>query len=147
MRCFDNIEVGEVRESDTYEITREEIIEFGEKYDPQPFHTDEQAAADSIFGGLVASGWQIGAICMRLNVDISRDMASQAGIGVDNLRWHRPLYPGDELQLRTQVVDKRDSTSRDNRGYVTTYHEGHNQDGELVISYDGTAMVKRQQDG
>jgi acyl dehydratase len=143
MRFYDDISVGDVRHSDGYTVSKSEITTFGEKYDPQPFHTDEDAAEDSVFGGLVASGWQTAAICMRLHVESSEDTATQAGVGVDNLRWHKPLRPGDTLGLRTEVIDKRRSESDPSRGFVTTRHEGLNQDDELVISYEATAMVRR----
>ena len=146
MRFFDSIEVGEVNELGEYQVTKEDIIEFGEKYDPQPFHTDEQAAEDSMFGGLVASGWHTAAICMRLLVDGTDDMAAQAGIGIDNLRWHRPLRPGDTLRLRNEIIEKRLSESQDDRGYVTTRHEGWNQNDKLVIAYEGTAIVRRREE-
>ncbi|MBX0325439.1 MaoC family dehydratase [Halomicroarcula sp. F13] len=143
MRFYDDIEVGDVRRSDEYRISKSEIVEFAEKYDPQPFHTDEAAAENSVFGGLVASGWQTAAICMRLHVESSEDTATQAGVGVDDLRWHRPLRPGDSLRLRNEIGDKRPSESDPSRGFVTTYHDGLNQDDELVISYEATAMVRR----
>ena len=146
MLFYEDISVGDVRHSDDYQISKAEIVEFGEKYDPQPFHTDEEAAEDSIFGGLVASGWQTAAICMRLHVESSEDTATQAGVGVDDLRWHRPLRPGDSLRLRNEILDKRLSNSYPNRGFVTTRHEGLNQDDDLIISYEATAMVQRRAD-
>ena len=146
MRFYEDISVGDTRHSDGYRISKDEIIEFGEKYDPQPFHTDEAAAEDTVFGGLVASGWQTAAICMRLHVETSRDTATQAGLGVDDLRWHRPLRPDDVLRLRTEILDKRTSEGDPNRGIVTIGYEGLNQDDELVISYEATAMVRRRAD-
>lgn len=146
MRFYEDISVGDVQNSDGYQISKEEIVEFGEKYDPQPFHIDEHAAADSVFGGLVASGWQTAAICMRLHVESNEDTATQAGLGVDDLRWHRPLRPGDSLRLRTEIIDKRASESDPSRGLVTTRHDGLNQDDDLVISYEATAMVRRRAD-
>jgi acyl dehydratase len=146
MQFYEDISVGDVRHSDGYTVSKSEIVTFGEKYDPQPFHTDEDAAEDSVFGGLVASGWQTAAICMRLHVETSEDTATQAGVGVDNLRWHLPLRPGDTLRLRTEIIDKRLSESDPSRGFVTTRHEGLNQDDELVISYEATAMVRREAD-
>lgn len=146
MRFYEDITVGDVQHSDEYEITKAEIVDFGEKYDPQPFHTDEEAAADSVFGGLVASGWQTAAICMRLHVESNEDTATQAGLGVDDLRWNRPLRPGDSLRLRTEIIDKQLSESNSSRGIVTTRHEGLNQDDDLVISYEATAMVRRRAD-
>ncbi|WP_262177497.1 MaoC family dehydratase [Haloarcula laminariae] len=146
MRFYEDISVGDRQTSDGYRISKEEITEFGEKYDPQPFHTDEEAAKSSVFGGLVASGWQTAAICMRLHVQSNEDTATQAGLGVDELRWHRPLRPGDELRLRTEILDKRPSESNPNRGIVTTGHEGLNQDDDLVVSYEATALVQRRAD-
>ncbi|WP_336338691.1 MaoC family dehydratase [Haloarcula brevis] len=143
MRFYDDISVGDVRHSEEYTVSKSEITTFGEKYDPQPFHIDEDAAEDSVFGGLVASGWQTAAICMRLHVQSSEDTAAQVGVGVDNLRWHQPLRPGETLRLRNEVIDKRPSESDPGRGFVTTRHEGRNQDDELVISYEATAMVRR----
>lgn len=146
MQFYEDISVGDTRSSDGYRVSKAEIVEFGETYDPQPFHTDEDAAEDTVFGGLVASGWQTAAICMRLHVQSSDDTATQAGLGVDDLRWHRPLRPGDELRLRTEILDKRPSESDPGRGIVTTRHEGLNQDDDLVISYEATAMVQRRAD-
>lgn len=146
MQFYENISIGDVRNSDGYTITKSEIMNFGEKYDPQPFHTDEEAAQESVFGGIVASGWQTAAICMRLTVESSADIATQAGVGVDNLRWHQPLYPGDTLRLQTEIIDKRPSESDSTRGFVTTRNEGLNQDDELVISYEATAMIRREED-
>jgi len=146
MQFYDDISIGDVRHSDGYTVSKSEIVTFGEKYDPQPFHTDEAAAEDSVFGGLVASGWQTAAICMRLHVESSEEMATLAGVGVDNLRWRLPLRPGDTLRLRTEIIDKRRSESDPSRGFVTTRHEGLNQDDELVISYEATAMVRREAD-
>ncbi|KOX95455.1 MULTISPECIES: MaoC family dehydratase [Halorubrum] len=147
MRFYEDLSVGDTRHSDDYQITKSEIVEFGEKYDPQPFHTDEQAAAGSTFGGLVASGWQTAAICMRLHVESSEDTATQVGLGIDDLRWHRPLRPGNSLRLRTEILNKRTSESDSSRGIVTTGHEGLNQDDDLVISYEATAMVQRWDGG
>jgi len=146
MRFYEDISVGDVIHSGEYQITESEILEFGEKYDPQPFHTDKRAAEDSVFGGLVASGWQTAAICMRLHLQSSEDTATQAGVGVDNLRWHRPFRPGDSLRMRTEIVDKRRSESNPSRGFVTTRHEGLNQEDEIIISYEATAMVQRRTD-
>jgi acyl dehydratase len=144
MRFYEDLAVGDVHQSDGYQISKAEIVEFGEKYDPQPFHTDEEAAQDSIFGGLVASGWQTAAVCMRLHVKSSEDTATQAGMGIDNLRWHRPLRPGDALRLRSEIIEKRLSESDSSRGIVTTRHEGLNQDNDMVITYEATAMVRRR---
>ncbi|WP_123538627.1 MaoC family dehydratase [Halosimplex salinum] len=144
MRYFEDIDVGETETVGDYEVTAAEIKEFASRYDPQPFHLDEESAADSVFGELVASGWHVGSICMRLNVDRLDDEAVLAGVGLDDLRWERPVTPGDTLRLRTEVTGKRPSESRDDRGYVTTRMEGRNQDDEVVISFDATALFARR---
>lgn len=144
MRFYEDLAVGETDEFGAYDVTKEEIIEFGEKYDPQPFHTDEAAAKDSVFGELVASGWQTGSICMRLIADNRDSVATLAGIGLDDLRWHAPLAAGDTLHVRIEVVDKRPEDGRDDRGYVTLSVEGYDQTDELLISYEATTLVERR---
>lgn len=144
MRFYQDIPIGETDEFGEYEVTREEIIAFGERYDPQPFHVDEDAAKDSVFGELVASGWHTGAITMRLLVEHRDPIATLAGVGLDDLRWHAPLTAGDVLHLRTEVVDKHPAEARDDRGYLTTRVEGFDQDDQLLISYDATALVERR---
>jgi acyl dehydratase len=142
MKYYEDIEVGDTDEFGEYHVTKEEIIEFASKYDPQPFHTDEEAAKESAFGELVASGWHTAAICMRLLVDNMMDKrASMGARGVDELRWRQPVRPGDTLHIRTEVVDKRRSESDPGRGYVDNRMEGVNQDGEVVISWVGLGMV------
>lgn len=144
MRFYDDLEVGETDEFGAYDVTKDEIVTFAEQYDPQPFHLDEDAAEASVFGELVASGWHTGAICMRLLVDHRESVATLAGIGLDDLRWHAPLTVGDTLQVRTEIVDKRPEEGRDDRGYVTTRLEGYDQHDELLISYDAIALVERR---
>ncbi|WP_336022882.1 MaoC family dehydratase [Halobellus salinisoli] len=144
MRYFEDVEVGSTATFGAYEVTAEEIKSFAEQYDPQPFHTDEDAAADSMFGGLVASGWHTMAICMRLTTEQPDPLAALAGIGADNLRWVKPVRPGDRLSLRTEVIDKRPSSGHDDRGYVTTHVEAVNQGGETVVRFDVIALVKRR---
>lgn len=143
MKYFEDIAVGDQREFGEFTVTKDEITEFAAKYDPQPFHLDAEAAEESMFGGLVASGWQTAAICMRLTVDNVTDVATLGGLGVDSLRWHTPLRPGDTLHVRTEVLDKRLSEDRDDRGYVTRHFEGLTEDGTLVISYDAIEIVRR----
>lgn len=145
MRYFEDIEVGETTEFGEYHVTKEEIIEFAQKYDPQPFHVDEAAAKDSIFGELVASGWHTAAICMRIRHDRpGKDLASLAGVRVNELHWRKPVKPGDTLHLRTKILNKRPSDSDPERGYIDVQVEGINQDDDTVISYVSTAMFARQ---
>ncbi|WP_254271006.1 MaoC family dehydratase [Haloarcula marina] len=145
MKFFDDIEVGDAEEFGAYDVTKAEIIEFGEKYDPQPFHVDEGAAEESFFGELVASGWHTAAICMRLNVDRTKqsEIAARAGVGVDALRWHELVRPGDTLYLRTEVLEKRPSDGHSDRGYVTVSMAGVNQNDVVVISFEATIIVAR----
>ena len=148
MRYYEDIEIGDTDEFGEYHVTKDEILEFAEQYDPQPFHTDEAAAEESAFGQLVASGWHTASICMRLLVDGPvRDRASMGARGVDELRWNQPVTPGDTLSIRTEVLEKRVSESDPTRGYVNTKLEGVNQDGDVVISWIGLEMVERRQSG
>lgn len=145
MRYFEDVEIGETHEYGDYEVTESEILEFAGQYDPQPFHTDPEAAAESAFGELVASGWHTASICMRLLVESQlRTQASMGARGVDELRWHKPVRPGDHLRIRTEVIDKRVSESHPRRGYVDSRLEGRNQDDELVISWIAHGMIERR---
>ncbi|ARS90497.1 MaoC family dehydratase [Natrarchaeobaculum aegyptiacum] len=146
MQYFEDIEVGDVDESGEYDVTKAEIVEFAEQYDPQPFHVDEEAAADSMFGELVASGWHTASIMMRLGVESSRDRAFLGSFGVDELRWKAPVKPGDTLRRRSEVIEKRPSESRDDRGYVKLETEGFNQDDEVVITMIGNGIIARRPD-
>lgn len=103
---FEDVEIGETRTFGERDVTRAEILEFAERYDPQPFHTDESAASDSLFGGLIASGWHTAAMTMELLVtNVFPDSAATGAVGVDELRWPNPVRPGDVLSVRTEVVD------------------------------------------
>lgn len=145
MEYYEDVEIGTTQEFGEYEVTKGEIFEFAEKYDPQPFHTDEDAAEESAFGELVASGWHTASICMRLLVDgFVDDRASMGARGVDELRWKQPVKPGDTISVRTEVLDKRVSESDPRRGYVDTRIEGTNQHGDVVISWIALGMVARR---
>lgn len=146
VKFYEDITVGDQRKFGEFQITKDEITEFARKYDPQPFHLDEEAAKESMFGELVASGWQTAAICMRLTVENITDVATLGGLGVDNLRWHEPLRPGDTLRVRTEVLEKRASEGRDDRGYVTRHFEGVTDDGTRIISYEAIEIVRRDTD-
>lgn len=146
MRYFEDIEVGTTRAFGDYHVTKEEIVEFAEQYDPQPFHTDEDAATESAFGELVASGWHTAAISMRMLVDnYLRENAGMGGRGADELRWRRPVRPGDTLSVRATVAGKRRSESDPRRGYVENDIEVVNQNDEIVLSYTVTGMIERRE--
>jgi acyl dehydratase len=145
LRYYDDIAVGERIEYGEVTMTRDEMLTFAEKYDPQPIHTDPEAAAETMYGGIIASGWQTAAVVMRLLVEGAlSDMASVGARGVDELRWRRPVYPGDTLSLETEILDKRPSKTHDNRGYVNHGVRGVNGDGETVISWIGLGIIQRR---
>ncbi|SVA96498.1 uncharacterized protein METZ01_LOCUS149352, partial [marine metagenome] len=114
---------------------QEEIVEFAKKFDPQYFHTDPKRAEDSIYGGLIASGWHTASMVMRLLVENYLPVQASLGSpGVDELRWLKPVYPGDQLNVRTNVLESKRSRSKTDRGIITTLIEVINQDREMVMS-------------
>src|SRR5690242_6430947 len=143
---FEDFRPGDVRDTGSVTVTKEEIVAFAREFDPQPFHIDEEAARRSPFGGLIASGWQTCGICMRLLVEGfgSEGMASMGSPGVDELRWLRPVRPGDTLSLRTEVIEKTPSSSKPDRGSVRTRQELRNQRGELVLTMLGIGIFARR---
>jgi acyl dehydratase len=146
-RYFEDLEVGATYELDgTYEVTEDEVLEFAEKYDPQPFHTDKEAAKDSIFGSLAASGWHTASICMRLLVDGFLDAETSMGArGIDDLQWKKPVYPGDTLHADVEILEKRVSESRPEMGHVRSKLTGYNDDGEAVIEWKADGMFRRRE--
>lgn len=144
MEYFEDIEEGQIREFGSYEVAEDEILTFAEQYDPQPFHTDPEAAARSMFGGLIASGWHTAAMTMRMIVEhLFAETAATGSKGIDELRWPNPVRPGDTLQVEHEVLEKE---SRDDglglvRGRTTT----RNQDGEVVLSMVGNVLYERRE--
>lgn len=148
MTYFEDLTVGEERAFGTYEVTRDEIVEFAEQYDPQPMHVDEAAAAESMFGEIVASGWHVAAMCMRLLVEnVLAESEAMGSPGVDELRWHEPVRPGDELTVETEILEKRPSESRPDRGTVSVDVRMHNGDGTLVMSMEAIVFWARREAG
>ncbi|MFO1299420.1 MAG: MaoC family dehydratase [Burkholderiaceae bacterium] len=142
-RYFEDFRPGEVIEFGDYLVTEEEIVDFARRYDPQPFHVDRKAAAESIYGGLIASGWMTGSIMMRLLVDHFIAPASSMGSpGVDEVRWVRPVRPGDRLHVRVTIVDTKRSQSKPDRGIVQVQQEMINQQGDTVMSLRGMSLSK-----
>jgi acyl dehydratase len=135
LRYFEDYAPGTTYECGSVIIDEASIINFAQQYDPQPFHTDPVAAATGPFGGLIASGWHTAGLVMRLLVDnyLSAE-ASLGAPGLDELRWPRPVRPGDTLQVRATVVEARKSQSKPDRGIVRTLVEAVNQDGKIVMS-------------
>jgi acyl dehydratase len=145
MRYWEDFVVGETVELGTYEVTRDEILEFARRYDPQPFHVDEEAAAAGPFGGLAASGWHTAAMFMRLFVDgIFQHSASMGSPGVEELRWTAPVRPGDVLTGRVRVVGTYPSERRPDRGTVITESEVLNQDGVVVMTMRARGFFRRR---
>ena len=148
MKYLEDFQVGQVFEFGAYKVTQEEIIEFATKYDPQYFHVDAEAAKDSIFGGLIASGWHTCSIFMRLLVDHFLNEPGNLGSpGVDQVRWHVPVRPGDTLSVRLTIVDITPSRSKPERGALSYQQEVFNQDGVLVMSMHGIGMHLRRPKG
>ena len=147
MKYFEDVRLGESDTLGSHTITEAEIVAFARKYDPQPFHTDPEAAKGTIFGGLIASGWHTCAIMMRLTAEtIRRHQAVTTGSpGVDSCRWLKPVRPGDTLTGRSQVLDAWPSRSKP-IGFVRSRVELLNQRGEIVLSLVGLSMYRRRED-
>jgi acyl dehydratase len=142
-RYFEDYVPGMVEEFGGIVVEEAEIIDFGKRFDPQEFHTDPVAAARGPFGGLIASGWHTGALMMRMFADNYLSKASSLGSpGIDELRWPRPVRPGDTLWVRVQVLDARVSRSKPDRGIVNTLAEVLNQSGEVVMSLKATTLFR-----
>jgi acyl dehydratase len=143
---FEDLSVGDTFEVGSYTVTRDEIVAFAEQFDPQPFHVDEAAAKDSMFGELVASGLHTLCLSVRLFVTEfvqGEGMANMGGLGMDDLRWHEPVRPDDTLSLRIEVAETSPSESRDDRGYVT-FDRRVFADGEEVLSITSSNVVRRR---
>ena len=142
-RYFEDYEVGETAEFGDYAVTEEEIVEFARKYDPQPFHVDPEAGARTIYGGLISSGWMTGSIMMRLLVDnFISPLSSMGSPGIDEVRWHKPVRPGDRLRVRLTVIETKRSQSKPDRGIVRVQQEMLNQHGDTVMSLRGMSLAK-----
>lgn len=145
-RYFEDFAVGQVfKPSGRVRVEKDDIIAFAQKFDPQPFHLDEEAARHSIFGRLVASGWHTAAMTMSLIAGADyRAAGGTVGLGFDSLRWLMPVLPGDELHIVSEVLEVRPSRSRPDRGLVKIRTQTFNQNGEVVQEVIGNAMVPRR---
>jgi acyl dehydratase len=142
---WEDFVVGSVAEYGPRRVTREEIIAFAAEFDPQPMHMDEDFARSTMLGGLAASGWHTCAIGMRLIVDgFMANSASLGSPGIDEVRWLKPVRPGDTLRARFTVVDVTPSRSKPDRGIVRTFAEILNQHGEIVMTHRGMGMFGRR---
>src|SRR5262245_11662732 len=137
--------VGQVYHSGRLQIDREQIIAFAAQFDPQPYHLDEDAARKSVFRGLAASGWHTAALTMRLLVDGEfRPADGVLGVGFDDLSWPRPVRPGDELRVESEVLEVRPSKSRSDRGLIRVRTTTFNQHDEPVQVFTGNLLVPRR---
>ncbi len=141
-RYFEDYVPGEVHEFGSIVAEESEMIAFARCFDPQPFHTDPVAAKQSIFDGLIASGWYTAGLMMRLYVDhYLSHVASLSSHGVDDLRWLKPVHPGDTLSLRITITETTRSKSKPDRGVVHSYIEVLNQNREVVMSVKGVNLL------
>lgn len=144
-RYFEDFHVGDVFDLGSIQVTQEEIIAFARQFDPQPFHLDPERAKDSIFHGLVASGWHTSALFMRLLVDgLLRETISVGSPGVDELRWRNPIHPGDRLRARLTVIECIPSRSRPSMGVVRSACEMFNQNDEVVLTLSAIHLFGRK---
>ncbi len=147
-RYLEDIKIGDRMEFGRYEVTEQEIIEFASKYDPQKIHTDPAFAAQSDMGGLIASGWHTSAMFMRMMVDeIMGQDTGMVSPGVDDLKWMRPVRPGDVLRVRGEIVAARPSRSKPDRGIVQTRYEVLNQNDDVVMSVKTNSFIRRRAAG
>src|SRR4051812_9401325 len=132
--------------SGSVKVSAEEIKAFARQFDPQPFHVDEESARDTFFKGLAASGWHTAALTMRLLVEGEMRLAGGTiGAGMEEMRWPRPVRPGDELHVRSEVLEVRPSKSRPEQGLVKVRTTTYNQDNEPVQVFTGNLVVQRRE--
>lgn len=150
MRCrmtyFEDLQVGAETDFGSYEVTRGEVLEFARKYDPQPFHLSDEDAAKTHFGRLAASGWHTAAMTMAV---IARHVVQhqQAGLGspgIDELRWKKPVYPGDTLHVQGEILETTPSRSRPEMGSFRTRTTVTNQDGDVVMTFVSIVLIRRR---
>ena len=148
MRYFEDLVVGAETYFGSYDVTREEIIEFARKYDPQPFHLSDEAAAKTHFGRIAASGWHTCAMTMAVIARrvVDDDQAGLGSPGIDELRWLKPVYPGDTLHVRGEIVDKTPSRSKPEIGSFRTRTTVTNQDDVPVLTFQSIVLIRRRPD-
>ncbi|TWJ09989.1 MaoC family dehydratase [Altererythrobacter ishigakiensis] len=143
MIYYEDLEIGKRASFGRYEVTREEVIEFASKYDPQAFHLDDETAAKTHFGRVSASGWHTCAMTMAMMVENMKNV-QQAGLGspgVDQLMWKKPVYPGDTLRVESEVTEKRRSKSRREMGIFKSRAQVFNQNDEVVLEMTSNGLI------
>ena len=143
-RYFEDLKTGDRFKSTPYKVTEEGIILFAREFDPQSFHLDPVKAGQTIFEGLIASGWHTAAITMRLFVQTLNFAEGAIGLGVDELRWPNPVRPNDVLQVETEIVDLRESRSKPNHGIIRLRNVTSNHRGEIVQTMLASALVPKR---
>ncbi|ELZ06046.1 MaoC family dehydratase [Natrialba asiatica] len=144
-KFYEDFSVGDTQEFGNYTVEKEEIIAYGKKYDPQPFHTNEDAAEESAFGGLIASGLLTAGIGQRMLVEnFIHGSRARGSLGIDNLRWRHPVRPGDTLSMKTEIVEKE--IWNDDYGIVSVSIEIRNQEGEIAASLIGLIRYERREE-
>ena len=142
-RWFEDYVPGAVHDLGSVVVDEQEVVAFARQFDPQPFHLDQERAEKSAFGGLVASGWHTACMVMRLMVDhYLSEVSSEGSPGIDELRWLRPVRPGDQLLARITILDARRSRSRPERGVVRSQIETLNQDGQVVMHLTFAVFIR-----
>jgi acyl dehydratase len=142
---FEDIQPGQVYELGTRTVTEDELIAFARDFDPQPFHVDLEAAKESVFGGLIASGWHTGALWMRMYVDTMLGSAARGSPGIEELRWLAPVRPGDTLTGRLTVLEATPSATKPDRGTIRIRGEMVNQDGVTVMAMTSRGHFGRRE--
>jgi acyl dehydratase len=140
---YEDFALGQSGEHGPYEVTAAEIKDFAQRWDPQPFHLDEEAGRASLMGALCASGWHVCAMMNRLMIDgyVNRS-ASMGSFGLSEVRWAKPVFPGDRLSLRWAVTDKRISSRRPEMGIITMHFELSDHNGQLKLMADGVNLLR-----
>ncbi len=146
MIYFEDLEIGAETEFGSYHVTREEVLEFARQYDPQPFHLSDEAAAKTHFGRIAASGWHTCAMTMAVIARkvVEQEQAGLGSPGVDELRWLKPVYPGDTLHVRSTLVDKTPSRSKPDIGSFRSLTTVTNQDGAPVLTFTSIVLIQRR---
>ena len=146
MIYFEDLEVGQETHFGSYQVTREEVLEFARKYDPQPFHLSDEAAAKTHFKRLAASGWHSCAMTMAVMARhvVEQEQASLGSPGIDELRWLKPVYPGDRLHVNSRIVELRPSRSKPDLGSFRSEVTVTNQDDVAVLRFISIVLISRR---
>ena len=149
MIYFEDLEIGKPAVFGTYDVTREEVLEFARKYDPQPFHLSDEAAAKTHFGRIAASGWHTAAMVMAVIARrvVNEEQAGLGSPGIDELRWKKPVYPGDTLTVSGEILEKTPSRSRPDIGSFRTRTTVTNQNDEVVMTFISIVLIRRRPSG